>query len=417
MTPTSQLRILRSSPRAYPFSSTICASAPSLAATRRSQQTARLVPRRAFSTTTSSPARDQAQLQQARFDDDKPITATTTTTITTASTTQTITPSTALNPPSTTRPPPLDLPTRSPDTSTASHLFATGKAYLTFYKTGLKNIYQSWRLLQSLDTASPNGPAHPAPGTRAALLLRRRVAHDTRRLAPFALILLVCGELTPFVVLAVPRLVPSACRIPRQAHGLKRAAEERRRASWARLWSGAESQAQARGDEAGAPVPQREHVIAHLARSLDLVSPLWDRLPSALDGVLARAAAGRVRRRLALLAEDDALLRAEGGVGALAGEEVVLAVEDRGVSTLEDGGEEKEVRRQRGALEKLVYLTEPWRPGGVGAATGAATGPMLGTPEMVACLLVSGGKWDEKPREELRRRAEGFLEAWGGRLV
>src|SRR3569833_4674316 len=53
----------------------------------------------------------------------------------------------AANPPETTRPPPLNLPERDPAKPYVSHLFATGKAYVTFYKTGLLFLFGFVRLV------------------------------------------------------------------------------------------------------------------------------------------------------------------------------------------------------------------------------------------------------------------------------
>src|SRR6202042_2549273 len=44
-----------------------------------------------------------------------------------------------------------------------------------------------------------------------------RTSHDIRKLIPFGLILVICGEFTPLVVLALgSTVVPSTCRIPKQ---------------------------------------------------------------------------------------------------------------------------------------------------------------------------------------------------------
>ncbi len=133
----------------------------------------------------------------------------------------------AANPPYTTRPPPLHLPLAAADASTFRRLFDTGKAYLTFYKTGLKYIYINARMLYR-DAPGPPAAAATAPNksraagvvkqkqkqqqqqqqqqeqqqavavppreTRAYRLLAARTAHDLRRLPLFGLLLLVCGE-------------------------------------------------------------------------------------------------------------------------------------------------------------------------------------------------------------------------------
>jgi hypothetical protein len=260
--------------------------------------------------------------------------------------------SAAANPPSTTRPPPLDLPTRKPETSTFSHLLATGKAYLTFYKTGLKHIYTNTRLVYALnsgpDAAAPTHATPTAGGrTRAQLLLLRRWRHDVRRLPLFALLLLVCGEFTPLAVLALPQLVPYTCRIPAQERRMWRAAEERRARSFADLCN---ARASGQYVEGGRRPPNRVEA-GHIARRLGLVSPLWDRV-----GMGGWAPAFMTRRRVAAhigyLADDDALLLRAGGVPALESEEVRLACVDRGIDVL--GRSDEELRR---LLGQWLHLT------------------------------------------------------------
>ncbi|EPE02370.1 letm1-like protein [Ophiostoma piceae UAMH 11346] len=223
-------------------------------------------------------------------------------------------PGATANPPHTTRPPPLTLPDRTPASSTASHLFATGKAYLAFYKTGLKYLFANTKLVKQVNAAEQ-------PLTRSDLVLKHRWTHDMRRLPLFGLLLLICGEFTPFVVMVFPHVVPYPCRIPKQVESLRRADEKRRSQAF---------------DGAGAAETETNVLIS---RSLGL-APIQDRLGllSAVPSLAVRVADRRVR----FLAEDDALLRAAGGVAALETEEVVLACTDRGLDVL--GKDEAELR-------------------------------------------------------------------------
>ncbi|CAK7207593.1 hypothetical protein SEUCBS139899_010403 [Sporothrix eucalyptigena] len=255
----------------------------------------------------------------------------------------------AANPPYTTRPPPLELPERKPDTSTFSHLFATGKAYLAFYKTGLRYLFANTKQVRVMD-ANHNSNAASVDGartwhaTRSDLLLRRRWGHDMRRLPLFGLLLLICGEFTPFVVLVFPHVVPYTCRIPKQVEQLRRKVEERRQAAFkeyeeAVATAGSEQASEAAGN-------------LLISRSLGLVAPFWDRigLLGAAPGLSHRA----VERRLAFLTEDDALLREAGGAAALEPEEVFLASADRGLDIV--GQDEGRLREE---LAKWLKLTQP----------------------------------------------------------
>ncbi|KAI0016584.1 hypothetical protein F4780DRAFT_758710 [Xylariomycetidae sp. FL0641] len=153
-----------------------------------------------------------------------------------------------------------------------------------------------------------------------------------RRLPVFGVLVLVCGEFTPLIVLAFPRVTPYVSRIPAQVTQLRKQVEARR----ARL----------------APPPQdspqpENAAAAHIARTLDLVSRLWDRLGfvSVPPGAVRRA-----RDAVRFLAVDDALLadavedqnkkpaldwRKGGPADFLVDEEVVLACEARGMDVLD----------------------------------------------------------------------------------
>ncbi|KAI6370464.1 hypothetical protein MCOR25_004202 [Pyricularia grisea] len=260
-----------------------------------------------------------------------------------------------VNPPATTRPPHLNLPTRGPDSSKVGHLIATGKAYFTFYKTGMSHIAKNYKLSSAVDQHAQQfreaGPAAtgladpssanqvpPPPGSRAAVILRERLRHDLSRLPVFALILLVCGEFTPLVVMLLPRVVPLPCRIPRQVDKLDRLAEARRSASFTEL---EQRQTQHDGSEKATSLDSAV-MYRHIGRSLSLLGgPVSSALLPSL--ILQR----RVNMRLAFLADDDAILRANGATAALVPDEVRLACKDRGMDVLgvDDGELERLLRR------------------------------------------------------------------------
>ncbi|KAG6360857.1 hypothetical protein INS49_011924 [Diaporthe citri] len=317
--------------------------------------------------------------------------------------TQTTSP-TAASPPASTRPPPLSLPARDPAASTFSHLFATGKAYLTFYKTGLKQIYINTRLVWSLssasgiptDTPAPAGqPAEPptlrpAATTRSTELLKRRWRHDIRRLPLFALMFIVCGEFTPLVVLALPSVVPLTCRIPRQIEKLRQAAESRRRASSARIQDKMQSASRGSNSTDGSALSHAE-VTAHVARSLNLISPLWDRLPLP-DSAVAVLASRRVRAHVAYLDRDGHLLSQAGGVPALEDDEVALACEDRGLPVV--GRSAAELRKSLGRWVALAGGEV-----GDGDAGGPWSPAAVARREALVVSLLAAQKWPLKKHE------------------
>ncbi|KAI0108753.1 hypothetical protein F4776DRAFT_409640 [Hypoxylon sp. NC0597] len=261
-----------------------------------------------------------------------------------------LSPSTTLNPPASTRPPPLELPTRDPGSSLFSYLFRLGKAYTSFYKSGLRAIFVNRRLLSHSPSAPPPSSSTLAASasasastfpTRSDILLRARVRHDLSRLPLFGLLVLICGEFTPLIVLVFPRLTPYTCRIPKQTDVLRRSSEARRAASFRALQYGLSSDvSRAKPDSV---------VNGHICRSLGLTSALWDKI--GLDGPFAGM---RARRAVQRIAADDAMIREGGGVDALVDEEVVLACEERGIDVLG-----KSVDELRSRLEEWLRRTAP----------------------------------------------------------
>lgn len=399
MTSTTQLRILRTSLRASPSSlllrpgyQCLHTQASQRAQSRPQQQIQ--YRSRLFSTSPCTHQQSQratAQLAADKSDRDA------------LQPTQTTSP-TAANPPASTRPPPLSLPARDPAASTFSHLFATGKAYLTFYKMGFKQIYTNTRLVWSLgsasgiplDTPAPAGqPAEPptlrpAATTRSTELLKRRWRHDIRRLPLFALMFIVCGEFTPLVVLALPSVVPLTCRIPRQIEKLRRATEERRRASSARIQDKMQGHSGGGGSSDGVPTLSRAEATAHIARSLGLISPLWDRLPLA-DSIVALLASRRVRAHVAYLDRDAHLLSQAGGVPALEDDEVALACEDRGLAVVD-----RPAAELRGSLGRWVDLAG--EEGGDDAG-GPWSPEVVARREALVVSLLAAQKWPLERRE------------------
>ncbi|EAW09174.1 uncharacterized protein ACLA_033770 [Aspergillus clavatus NRRL 1] len=287
-----------------------------------------------------------------------------------------------VNPPPSTRPADLNLPEpASPAASPADKLkryIAVGRAYLAFYKTGLKNVYHNYRaaiplrralhLPAYLPTSPPatrsfedSARALTPPLSRASFQLVRRAAYDLRRMIPFSLLLLVCGELTPLVVLALGNAVtPFTCRVPRQRQKERALRAARKRAA---LAADPQTLALAAGSDA-----ERRRLVA------DFASREW--IDRADDAAVLRACAAlglvrshvrpavlvgavyrpRLRRYAEYLALDDRLLRAAaGGVSALEAVEVRIAVEERGGVGVADGldGWEAE-REERRWLEKWL---------------------------------------------------------------
>lgn len=226
-----------------------------------------------------------------------------------------------LNPPASTRPPPLDLPARDAYKDYASYLFATGKAYLSFYKTGLKAVFLNRRLVREMEKDV---------NTRAAKLLRERSRHDSALIPLFALWLLICGELTPLLVVLFPKVTPYTVRIPKQLEKLRRAMAYRRASSFRTLRY---IRMDAGRLEKAAP--------GHILRCLDIGSSFWDKAGMDPPFVRSRASKAVVR-----IVEDDFMIKEGGGVGALENGEVVIACDERGIVVDIEGENMTELRKR-----------------------------------------------------------------------
>ncbi|OAX81777.1 hypothetical protein ACJ72_03879 [Emergomyces africanus] len=319
----------------------------------------------------------------------------TTSTSTTAATVQPVTITSRLNPPTSTLPAPIALPAKDPTVSKAKYYFTLGKAYLSFYKTGLKNVFYNYRAsvplrrrlgLSLIFPTSPPPAVYAVKHINNATILRqyannvsrsefqliRRSAYDVRRMIPFSLILLLCGEMTPFVVLALGNLVtPFTCRVPRQVEKERvKACLRKEKAVRAAEVDGAMAAAAAAAAADGAAggaggKSVKENAIANLDVLLNATA-----IPPTVDinglinhastaGVLRACAvfrlsrghelAGasflpgflkaevvnqiyrpRLRRWMRYLEVDDWLIVKNGGVEGMSADEVRIAVEERG---------------------------------------------------------------------------------------
>lgn len=155
----------------------------------------------------------------------------------------------ALNPPKSTLPPLLNLPSKD-GLNTAVYLFKLGRSYGAFYWAGVKATWANHKNVAELKKRIQEGPAKELSGsvfspnllhactkeiahgkgmTRAEFQMLLRDKHDWSRVPVFGLLAAVFGEWLPLLVPFIPRAVPMTCRIPRQVEGLRKIAEERRR--------------------------------------------------------------------------------------------------------------------------------------------------------------------------------------------
>lgn len=298
-------------------------------------------------------------------------------------------PTNDVNPPASTRPIELILPNNADFPATGGGKFkyylAIGKEYFRFYKTGLKNVYLNYRaslpIRRSLNLPSylPISPP-PRPSSQSAIAFReaikseklsrssfqlvRRAAYDMRRLIPFGITFIVCGELTPIIVLVLGNAItPYTCRIPRQ---IEKSRGQRVDAKRAALTA---HQAAATGSLTPFAVGSDQELDL-LANYADL---RWAETASVEEILRACAVLGlaksysrhpllgsvmyrpRLRKYAEYLSIDDQLIRDGGGVKTMEASEVRIAVTERGGVDIGDGkvGWEAE-RQQRRWLERWL---------------------------------------------------------------
>ena len=256
-----------------------------------------------------------------------------------------------LAPPPSTLPPPLELPIQSADLTGIPYYYRLGKAYLTFYKTGLKALYHNrWRLGRPLYATLPAARlSPPLPSTtshwldlyergrinRGQFLLLDRAYRDGRTAPLLALVLGACGEFTPLVAPFLPWAVPAVCTLPTQVESRRKVLEARRRESWdALVAAGADWDPAADGMAARPRVPadlDRARLL-HVGRCLGLYARWWEtRLGRAPP---ARYVRWRVRRAVRYIRADDVGMIRGGAPKGLPAEEVRIACEARGMDVL-----------------------------------------------------------------------------------
>ncbi|BAE63294.1 hypothetical protein F9C07_12096 [Aspergillus flavus] len=310
------------------------------------------------------------------------------------SSTATTSPANDVNPPPSTRPADLNLPDPvSRSAATADKLkryIAMGRAYLSFYKTGLKNVYHNYRaslpirrslgLPAYLPTSPP--PAPPSSNSqsnkstafrkaiesvklsRSSFQLVRRAAYDVRRMIPFTLILIVCGEMTPLAVLALGNAVtPFTCRVPQQLEKDRAQRVARKRAALVAqqaATSGSVTPPAAGSDlELDILVKMYTNLewiesasAEEILRACAVLNLVKTHTRSSVLLSLYRA---RLQRYAEYLSLDDQLIRRCGGVRAMEGAEVRTAVEERGgVGVTEGKGGWDAERDERRWLEKWL---------------------------------------------------------------
>lgn len=276
------------------------------------------------------------------------------------------------------------VPARKEGQNYASYLLACGKAYLTFYKTGISHTRQTLKYAKSVRSrvaGQGKGVSKEIAGsgilTRAEWQVLRRSKRDLLRLPVMGFLILALGEWLPLVVVYLTPVIPEACRIPVQVERVLRKKEEKRKERLSRIAIHAlRLQSQDRtprtdenairlaaaaegllspekkvGKEGGIPMasaivpPDASNDLGLL--HLLLLSARLDCHPRILDKLYLTPPKWllqrNVGRTLKYLTQDDELIRRDGGSQALDKQELQRACVERGIDVL--GKSEAEQRK------------------------------------------------------------------------
>ncbi|KAL1654466.1 hypothetical protein SLS61_003069 [Didymella pomorum] len=293
-----------------------------------------------------------------------------------------------LNPPSFTYAPPLSVPDRKEGQNYASYLFSCGKAYLSFYKTGIGHTRQTLKFAKAIRARiaeQGKGISKDIAGSgilsRSEWQVLRRSKRDLLRLPVMGFLVLALGEWLPLVVIYLTPVIPEQCRIPAQVSRVLKKKEAMRKerleriATHAlrlqtldrgprtdqdgiRLAAAAEGLLDPRskvGKEGGMPMA-RAIIPPSASQDLSLfhlllLSARLDCHPRVLDKLWIRPPKWLLQRnvgmKLAYLTRDDALIRRDGGSQRLSGMELQRACVERGIDVVgKSDGEQKKLLAQ-----------------------------------------------------------------------
>lgn len=275
------------------------------------------------------------------------------------------------------------LPSTAATTDKIKRIVHIARAYLAFYKSGLKNVYRNYRasipLRKSLGLPAyiPTSPPRSAKDKinvspdagalgRGQFQLIRRSARDVRRMIPFTLILIVCGEFTPLIIpIFGSAITPATCRIPSQIAKEREAASKRKylalsahastnvppSLSPVQVGSEEELDLLARFADMEWVAGADSHAILRASAVFGLVKKHDPAVGGVLVGPIYRP---RLKRYIHYLSIDDAMIR-KVGVKAMSSEEVRFALDERGlgdVASLAPRGKAEVVERE--ALERWL---------------------------------------------------------------
>ncbi|KAJ2078288.1 hypothetical protein H4R24_004596 [Coemansia sp. RSA 988] len=208
------------------------------------------------------------------------------------------------------------------------------KAYLAFYKTGVKELWGNMKVVKSIDSRVRAGTVV----SRAEFQIHLRSPADRLRLVPFGLLLILLPESIPLVVAVFPGMCPSTCI----TYGTAAKMAAKRDAARQKLHVAALQCIEEAGLE-----PSDFDTVENLVRAAGRGSSIFqlDQLDTAslrlvcrflgIGGVFSELRVeqlrNELRRRLDNIAIDDMLLANEQLVEQLGLAELLRACQERGI--------------------------------------------------------------------------------------
>ncbi|KHJ34111.1 putative letm1-like protein [Erysiphe necator] len=233
-----------------------------------------------------------------------------------------------VNGPLSTLPTEIEFQVRKPDQKLISYYFRLGKAYLQFYKVGIKNIYYNYKaslpikeLIDSKYEGSISQAVNANAISRSEFQLLTRNWHDLKRVPLFGLMFAIFGEFTPLLVIAIGNVVPLTCRTPTQIRKERKRLEESRYKAFQKVVT----EPPIKGLSA-----LRLQQLMLINSSLGLSSRMWN----LFGGPPAMILTGKIKRRMEYLSNDDRLIEISGGVKKMSTREVEMALVERGIDVI-----------------------------------------------------------------------------------
>ncbi|KAH9945649.1 hypothetical protein B0H21DRAFT_744037 [Amylocystis lapponica] len=200
-------------------------------------------------------------------------------------------------------------------------LFHQAKEFFKFYMRGIKLIETNRRRARAMrDRVKAGG----APLTRWETRFISTNRTDIVKLVPFALIILVIEEIIPLIVLYAPFVLPSTCILPSQKDRIDAKRREKQKLYAANHKQVLEQLRRRALEDPSVPMNTLlDHGAAGPVGGLLCLSTLG---PAALQ-------LRRIKRQLAAIVEDDAVLKRESLGQRLTQAEMRDALEERGIIT------------------------------------------------------------------------------------